>query len=173
MDLLTKMRIIVSDSSCLIDMHLGGLLGPMFDLPYSFSIVDTLFEDELLSLSDDEKYMLLEKGLDVVELSGAQVQQAFSHKHSNPALTPNDCFTLVLSEILDDAILFTGDARLKRLAEQRGIETHGVLWALDQLSTETSCPHRLLRIAIERFIDDPLVFLPGSELNSRLRKLLL
>jgi len=165
------MRIIVSDSSCLIDMYKGGLLGAMFELPYGFSIVDTLFENELLSLSQNEKYMLRERGMNVVELSGPQVKQAFQYKQENPALSPNDCFALVLSEITQDAILFTADARLKKLAKHKGIETHGVLWALDQLAAEPAIPHSLLWESINRFIDDPLVFLSKTELNNRLRKL--
>lgn len=166
------MRIIVSDSSCLIDMHKGGLLGAMFELPYRFSIVDTLFENELLSLSQNEKYMLRKRGMNVVELNGAQVQQAFEYKQEHPALSPNDCFALVLAEITEDAILFTGDARLKKLAKHRGIETHGVLWALDQLAAEPGISHSLLCESITRFIDDPLVFLPETALKSRIKKLL-
>lgn len=126
--------ILIGDSLCLIDLRLQGLLRSMFDLPYSFSIVDTLFEDEHLSLTDDEKNMMLAKGLNVVELSSTQVQQVFSLKQSNSALTPNECFTLVLSEILGDVILFTDDARLTLLGQQRGVENHNLDWMLGQLS---------------------------------------
>ena len=44
------MRIIVSDSSCLIDLRKVGLLDAFLKLPYEFLIPNTLFEDELLKL---------------------------------------------------------------------------------------------------------------------------
>ena len=87
------------------------------------------------------------------------------------ALSPNDCFALVLSEITQDPILFTGNARLQRLAQRKGIETHDVLWVLDQLAAEPTILDNLLCESISRFIDDPLVFLSKTELSNRLRKL--
>ena len=74
------------------------------------------------------------------------------------ALSPNDCFALVLSEITQDPILFTGNARLQRLAQRKGIETHDVLWVLDQLAAEPTILDNLLCESISRFIDDPSYF---------------
>jgi len=42
------MRIVVSDSSCLIDLKKASLLGVFLSLPYEILIPNTLFEDELL-----------------------------------------------------------------------------------------------------------------------------
>jgi hypothetical protein len=57
------MRIIVSDSSCLIDLKKASLLGVFLSLPYEILIPNTLFEDELLSFTAGEKRMLLQGGL--------------------------------------------------------------------------------------------------------------
>ena len=48
------MRIIVSDSSCLIDLRKGKLLGPFLKLPYELVIPDVLLENELLSFTKRE-----------------------------------------------------------------------------------------------------------------------
>ena len=53
------MRIVVSDTSCMIDLRKGGLLEAMLQLPYSFVMPDTLFENEWLGLSEGEKRTLL------------------------------------------------------------------------------------------------------------------
>jgi hypothetical protein len=65
------MRIIVSDSSCLIDLKKASLLGVFLSLPYEILIPNTLFEDELLSFTAGEKRMLLQGGLQVVDLAAA------------------------------------------------------------------------------------------------------
>jgi hypothetical protein len=55
------MRIIISDSSCLIDLRKASLLAVFLRLPFEILIPNTLFEGELLSFTDDEKKTLLEK----------------------------------------------------------------------------------------------------------------
>ena len=42
------MRIIVSDSSCIIDLGKSSLIRAVLQLPYTFVMPDVLFEDELL-----------------------------------------------------------------------------------------------------------------------------
>jgi hypothetical protein len=60
------MRIIVSDTSCLIDLRKASLLKVFLHLPYEILIPNTLFEDELLSFTDVERKMLLDGGLKVM-----------------------------------------------------------------------------------------------------------
>ncbi len=67
------MRTIVTDSSCLIDMHKGRLLISMLNLPYNFQIPEILFKDELLSITLAEKRILTKHGLKVVSLSEKSV----------------------------------------------------------------------------------------------------
>jgi hypothetical protein len=49
------MRIIVSDSSCLIDLRKTSLLDVFLRLPYEILIPNTLFEDELLKFTAEQK----------------------------------------------------------------------------------------------------------------------
>ena len=42
------MRIIVSDTSCMIDLRKAALLGAILALPYTLVMPDTLFEEEWL-----------------------------------------------------------------------------------------------------------------------------
>jgi len=53
------MRIVVSDSSCLIDLRKVSLLDALLRLPCEFLIPNTLFEDELLKFTATQKKALL------------------------------------------------------------------------------------------------------------------
>ena len=109
------MRIVVSDTSCMIDLKKGGLLEAMLQLPYSFVMPDTLFENEWLGLSEGEKRALLNLGLEVHTLPGPLVQRAAQYFNQHARLALNDCFALVLAEQIEDCILLTGDGLLHLL----------------------------------------------------------
>lgn len=70
------MQIIISDSSCLIDLRKAELLKAFLLLPYEIVIPNTLFEEELLRFSEQEKKSLLEDGLKVLDLPGTGVRRA-------------------------------------------------------------------------------------------------
>jgi len=53
------MRIVVSDSSCLIDLRKVSLLDAFLKLPYEILIANTLFEEELLKFTGVQKRALL------------------------------------------------------------------------------------------------------------------
>ena len=69
------MRIIVSDSSCLIDLRKASLLAAFLRLPYEILIPNTLFEEELLRFTAEEK-ALLRGGMHVIDLPGESVLRA-------------------------------------------------------------------------------------------------
>lgn len=125
------MRIIVSDTSCIIDLRKTALLFEALRLPYTFVTVNTLFEDEWLSLSADEKRQLCKQGLEVRELPGPSVQRAARYFNKHRRLKLNDCFALTLAEDTKDSILLTGDGQLRRIAQASGIEVRGVHWITD------------------------------------------
>lgn len=165
------MRVIVSDSSCLIDLRKATLLDAIGGLPYEVVIPDTLFEEELLKFSAAEKALLLRAGLKKVELPGEGVRQARTLAGAQPGLSIHDCFALTLAERTPGSILLAGDGRLRAVATARHQEVRGVLWLLDEMGTAaTAAPARLLG-ALELFASDPAVFrLPARELQVRLRR---
>lgn len=164
------MRIIVSDTSCIIDLHKVELLLSIFELPYTFVIPHTLFENELLRLSEHEKAELLHRGIEVHELDGVGVKHAYDYFNTHPALQLNDCFALRMAEEIDDAILMTGDAKLREVATAKTIEVHGVLWAADELDRHSVVERTVLQAAMRVYRDDPLVYLPVDEIHLRIRR---
>ena len=165
------MRIIISDSSCLIDLHKVDLLEALLELPFSFGIPQPLFETELLSISREEKQRLVDLGMEVIIQPADQVTSAQEYYNSDRKLSLNDCFALVSAEHIDESILFTGDSRLRVLAESKNIETHGVLWAIDMLDEHTDIDTHILIACLEQFDEDPRVWYPSEEIRARIRRL--
>ena len=165
------MRIIVSDTSCMLDLRKAALLEAVLSLPYTFVMPNTLFEDEWLDISASDKRALCDRGLEVRELPGAAVARAAVYFNRHARLHLNDCFALVLAEEIEDSMLLTGDRSLRAIAEAKGIEVHGALWVIDGLASHGIVPPRRLYEALRLFRDDDLIFLPDDEVRKRMRRL--
>jgi hypothetical protein len=162
------MRIIINDSSCLIDLRKGGLLTTSLLLPYTFVVALPLVASELLDFGPADWHDLGERGLQVIDLSGEEVAAAFEIRRRHPGLSANDCFSLVLARAGEDRILLTGDQQLCRRAGDAGVEVHGVLWVTDQLAEHSVMSRRDLADALEQLVEDPLVFLPNDQVRARI-----
>ena len=164
------MRIIISDSSCLIDLRKAALLAAFLCLPFEVLIPNTLFEDELLSFTADEKRALVQDGLKVVDLPGVQVSRARDVIRFRPRLSIHDAFAFALAETHSGCILLTGDSELRSLAESSRIEVHGVLWVCDQLFEGKLSTAAQLHAALSQLAADPTVRLPTRELAGYIRR---
>jgi len=164
------MRIIVSDSSCLIDLRKASLLEAFLRLPYEILIPDTLFEEELLKFSYKERKMLLQGGLKVTELPGDGVLRAQSIAARFPALSIHDCFAFTLAECNPSSLLLTGDAELRSIAQQHSIEVHGVLWLIDEIHSASTASVQSLLEALQLFEEDPTVHLPIRDLKAFIKR---
>jgi predicted nucleic acid-binding protein len=164
------MRIIISDASCLIDLRKASLLAAFLLLPFEILIPNTLFEDELLSFTENEKKTLVGGGLKVVDLPGSQVSRARDVIRAQPRLSIHDGFAFALAEVNRGCILLTGDSLLRTLAETSQIEVHGVLWVFDQiLSNELATPETL-HAALSQLAADPAVRLPKQDVAAYIRR---
>ena len=88
------LRVIISDSSCLIDLRKTALLDAFVRLPYELLIPNTLFEDELLKFTVAQKRALIAGGLKVVDLPGESVLRARQVMKALPSLTIHDGLAL-------------------------------------------------------------------------------
>lgn len=165
------MRIIINDSSALIDLAKTRLLECLLRLPYRFVIPDVLYADELITLHHYRREQLLDIGFTLGTLDGPQVGKAGEYSQRYPALSLNDCFALVMTETTVDAILLTGDQGLRSVAEKHRVETHGILWILDQAYEGGTVDAATLHSALLVLDNDPLTRLPGKELQKRIQNL--
>ncbi len=165
------MRIIINDSSALIDLAKTRLLENLLQLPYRFVIPDVLYADELITLRHYRREQLLDIGFELGELNGVQIGKASAYSQQHPKLSLNDCFALVMAETTDKAVLLTGDQQLRRVAEHQGVEVHGILWILDQAYEQGAVDAATLHAALLVLTNEPLTRLPGKELQRRMQDL--
>ncbi len=159
------MRVLVSDTSVLIDLERGDLLEAAFSLRYQFVVPDVLFHREL---TGELGHRLTGLGLVVAELPGAEIEKALFYRRSHPALSVTDAFALVLAGERGWTLL-TGDAVLRRVAERNGVDCHGLLWLLDELESAGVAP-RVLRDGLRAIAEHPRCRLPRTEIRMRLRR---
>lgn len=93
------MRIIVSDTSCIIDLGKSRLVRAVLQLPSTFVMPDVLFEDELLNFGPVGKEELRALGFQVVELDPQGTSRTFEHFAQHQALAIHDCFALALEDV--------------------------------------------------------------------------
>lgn len=157
---------LVSDTSVVIDLERGGLIEAVFELPYTFSVPDLLFERELRAYGGDE---LIALGLVVVELNAAAVKQAAAYRDQEIALSSSDSFALALAR--ENAwTLLAGDRIMREVANREHIDCHGLLWVLDELQRCSIRDGQTLFDGLTTISNHPRCRLPKREIDVRLRR---
>ena len=163
-------RVLVSDTSILIELAQWSLLESLFKLPLEFAIPDALYEDELLELGEINREQLKELGLRVESLDAEGMARATVYQTAQPKLTFHDCLALTLA-VTNGWPLLTGDKHMQTLAKKAHLETHGVLWVIDQFAEHRAVSKRALSEALECMRASPRTWLPHNEIDRRLEAL--
>jgi predicted nucleic acid-binding protein len=167
------MKVIVSDTSVIIDLCKVQLIEPAFSLPYEFVVPDVMFADEFLDLGDYERDDLLASGLSVSVLSGEAVALAVEYGATfRKSLSTNDQFALALAKSTEYSILLTGDKRLRNAAASKEVEVRGLLWICDQMEKHRAVGAKRLGEALVALDEDELVRVPRAELRKRIARIL-
>lgn len=164
------MRIIVSDSSCLIDLRKASLLDAFVHLPYELLIPNTLFEDELLKFTPAQKQALVSGGLKVIDMPGERVSRAIEVARQVPRLSINDGFAFALAEQHAGCVLLSGDGALRIHAMSCSMEVRGVLWVIDELHGHGIAPVTTILEALNLLGADHTVRLPAREIGAAIRR---
>jgi predicted nucleic acid-binding protein len=123
------MRVLVSDTSVLIDLERGDLIELAFGLTFELAVPDVLYRREL---RDFEGQRFVDLGLRVEELEADGVADAQAFRRRVPRLSVPDSLALALAQRRTWTLL-TGDGALRQLALAEGVACHGVLWLLDRM----------------------------------------
>lgn len=160
------MKVLVSDTSVLVDLERGSLLGATFSLPVTLAVPDLLYEQEL---SNHNGPQLLNLGLKLLELDGQGVEIANNYRKQVRTISLPDSFALALAKT-SDFILLTGDGALRNLAETEKVECHGVLWILDFLEQAQVVATTNLYEGLNKIANHPRCRLPKHEVTVRLNR---
>ena len=158
------MKVLVSDTSLLIDLEHGSLIESAFRLPFEFAVPDLLYERELKDYGGAD-YLRL--GLRVEELDGKAVAVALSYRRKRRSLSLPDSFALALAKT-NAWTLLSGDRVLRELAKEEKVACHGVLWLLDRIFEHRVISGNDLCAGLDKIAAHPRCRLPKSEVRKRL-----
>lgn len=162
-------RVVINDACCLIDLHKVDLITAMLRLPYRFVVALPVRQNEVLDFTPKQWKAFEAAGLEEIDLTPAQVGRALQLKEQNTKLSAEDTFSFVLAQDIADSVLLTGDAILREAATRDGREVHGILWVLDELHKHGVLPPQRLARCCTTWLDDPLVRLPATLVQTRIR----
>lgn len=160
-------RLLVSDANILIDMSVGNLLEAMFQLEYEFATPDILFEEELR----ERHGYLLGMGLVPLGLTEQSVSRipALGEQYGATGASALDLTALALAQ-QENAPLLTGDKKLGQVCQNENVETHGILWLVDEIFNNGKANVADIRAAYEKMKADGSR-LPWREVDTQLRRL--
>ena len=163
-------RIVINDTSCLVDLRKGGLIEPMLALPFRFVVTFNVRVSELLDFGETEWQRLEALGMETIDAPGEQVQEAGNLMVRHRKLSFEDSLNFVVARTNRLSILLTGDRALRTVAENNGIEVHGILWIVEQLLEWRRVERSDLISALERWRADPTVFVPNDLIDNTVAK---
>jgi hypothetical protein len=156
--------ILVADTSVLIDLERGNLLQRTLAGPDTLATPDLLYDKELAAHGGPE---LLAQGLQLLELTAAELGKAQALRTSIPKLSIPDCAAYV-GALREDHVLLTGDGLLRQHATVTKVEHHGVLWLLDRLGASGTLANQELHAGLTLIAQHPRCRLPRDEIRIRL-----
>ena len=158
------MKVLVPDTSVLIDLDRGDLVESTFRLPFVFTVPDLLYVREL---RDHGGADLVRLGLRVEELNGDGVSLALGYRLKRKSLSLPDAFALALAKT-NIWTLLSGDRELRQLAREEEVRCHGVLWMLDEMLSHGVADRNDLCVGLGKIADHPRCRLPKPEIRKRL-----
>ncbi len=160
------MTVLVSDTSVLIDLERGNLLHACFALPLDFAVPDLLYRQEWEAFGGEA---LVQKGLRVEELTGAEVEVAQAVRGARPKLSLPDAYAYSLASNRGWTLL-TGDGELRALAEAQALPCSGVLWVCDQLFDRSVMEAAAIVAGLQTIAGHRRCRLPRTEITVRLAR---
>jgi predicted nucleic acid-binding protein len=159
-------RIVINDTSCLVDLRKGGLIEPMLALPFRFVVTYNVRVSELLEFGEAEWRRLESLGMETIDPPGEQIVEAGAVMAQHRKLSFEDSLNFVVARANQLSILLTGDRALRTVAERSGIEVHGILWIVEQLLEHRQADRGDLAAALVRWKSDPTVFVPDNLIDA-------
>lgn len=154
----------VIDTSVLIDLVRCSLLNAFILLPLRAHVTDILYEDELEQFFAISR---LQRFIEIEEMSALQRNKVDDLYPMFKDLSKPDLSSYLLAFNMG-WLLLTGDQNLRKVAEESGVDCHGVLWVLLELFNHRISTPADLHEALSLLRDHPRCWLPMNEVNDLL-----
>ena len=156
----------VLDASVLIDLVAGDLLLEFQGLPFAVGIPDVIEQEEITQ--EPAVTELSKLVYETIHFEARHYDTVIRLRSENTAISISDLFAFIAARERQD-VLITGDNNLRRLAEDEGVEVHGVLWVLDELVRLKSIGPLRAAQALKDMLDEGS-YLPPKESERRFKK---
>ncbi|MBN1560633.1 hypothetical protein JW998_10315 [candidate division KSB1 bacterium] len=133
-------------------------------LPFRFHFVNFLASELVYPRAE----LLEESGWTSLAISIKAVAEIAELRQRYTGPSFND-FAGLLAAFEHEAILVTGDAKLRKAAEEKQVTVHGVLWLLDELVRHTILTPAQAATSLRKILDRDS-WLPQKECEKRLAK---
>ena len=165
------MKIVIQDASVLIDMADCDLLDAWFGLGFDLRTTSLVFREISRKNQKIKLQPHVVNGQLQIESSSGEVLTEIAKIHAalSSRLSIEDVSALYFAGKLN-SILLTGDKLLRQHAEERGIETHGLLWVFDMLVARGALLPGVAADRLEKLIERGTSRLPLHECELRVRK---
>ena len=162
------MKVAVKDANVLIDLLEADLLGLWFRLGIETHTTDLVVHEVRQPEQARVLLMMIQAGSLTIHALPAARLNAVSKTASVLKVSLADASAIALAEELS-ATLLSGDGRIRKEAQLRGIEIRGLLWVLDEMVASNLLSPRDAAERLTRAMAAG-AFLPSHECQERLRR---
>lgn len=125
--------VVIKDASIIIDLLKLELLPKIFKLPYKFYTTDFILNE---IIQKDQRMLIdafIEMGsISIIESNTEALDKISEIFNKIKKLSFADSSVIYFASEMD-AIIFTSDNRMRKEAENRKIEVHGILWVFKEM----------------------------------------
>lgn len=161
------MKVLVSDSSVLVEFSKRELLDKMFGLDFEFAVPDLLFHQKLIDLGPYGRQDLLRLGLRIESLDSGGVEAAIAYQSKRPALSLVDSFALALANRRGWHLL-TEDSIMRSVAQSDGIPHRDALWVIENMLGAGTLSTVQVMATLRAMQDDPRCPVPKHALIAQI-----
>lgn len=165
------MKVVVQDASVLIDLVACELLEPWFRLGLETLTTSLVWHEVNRKHQKLKLQRFIERGDFKIEPVGAEILTRIVHLQVElgSRISLEDASVLFVASSRK-AILLTSDRVLRRCAEERAIEVHGLLWVFDLLVARGKMLPGVAADRLDQFVTRGTSRLPEAEWRQRIRR---
>ncbi len=164
------MKLIITDSNVLFDVIKIDALPEFFSL--DFDICTTVFVIEEIKPPPQRELVetfIRAKKLTVFEFTGEEIEE-IEYSNTVRDLKRFTDKSVIWKSLQLNCPMLTGDKKMRELAENMGLEVHGSIWVIDELTNRDLISEQKAILLLEKLMAINS-WLPRNEIEKRINKL--